>query len=185
VAWTLAIDAAWASLIGALGGVFLTSVFALITAILTRRWRESSRLEEWSHRVYREDVTLRRDAYVQLLSGLKKLGNDVNTRKPWDEREAQHFQTLGREEKIRYAENRVSAWRDEAPEIWDEADFALQQAKLVAGEDLFRTLEAHEDVLDQQLGVAAASRDPQKFGEAVSKELILAMRIDLAAKQLL
>src|SRR5437016_2990531 len=77
-----AISTAWVGVIGALGGVIVTGLIGLVTAVLNHRWQRASAHEERSHTAREAQAALRREAYVRYLAATDALEGFVITRPP-------------------------------------------------------------------------------------------------------
>ena len=64
---------AWFTLAGTLGGVIVTGIIALITAILNHRWQAESRKQELSAERFNQLRTERRQIYVSYFSAEARL----------------------------------------------------------------------------------------------------------------
>jgi hypothetical protein len=131
---TMALSEGWIGLIGALGGVALTGVITLITAILTQRWTLQSARVQQRHDLLAKRAELRRDAYARLLIAAEHVLIAYDAWKPPDP-------SLPALELI------DAQYRDQ-PEPRDEYFAAYNHARLVAGESVAEALAAFDDSVD-------------------------------------
>jgi hypothetical protein len=132
---TLAVAEAWIGVIGALGGVALTGLLGVATAILNNRWSR----EQKRHEFRRHQAELRREAYARALVATQAL---VSALFLWSPPSA-----------------KSSSWelwadfRQTRADIAHEYDASLRHAHLLAGEAVTHALRDYEQLLRKRLGV--------------------------------
>jgi hypothetical protein len=159
-------NSAWIGLVGALGGVALTGIIGLVTAVLNNRWQERAAARARTHSAVEQWDSLRRDAYVRYLVAAQRVGEliDGADRLPSEgETVFQYMRSLG-------------SGSLEATNAYDEA---LRHARLVAGDDVYEAIRRYDDWL-----TGAALRrldgDQSSFGtwDTVEEPLVSAMRAE-------
>jgi hypothetical protein len=163
--------AAWFTLAGALGGVLLTSVVALVTAFLNHRWQSQTtgqqRLEEHIKQLRQE----RREAYAHYWSTWNRFNHELRALRD----EVQKFREL-LDPRAQLAEKAPEvverAWTAEVE--WREAADALL---LIAGHGVVQEALVHIDVTQERLD--AAWRGEWNPGGDAYRGLNQAMRREL------
>ncbi len=118
----VALSTAWVGVIGAIGGVLVTGLIALVTAVLTHGWQESARRNDRSERLQEARAALRREIYGRFLIAASALSDYVSaaptrgaTTTEWEH---------------------LLALRAKDSEVFEEFDAASVQARLIAGPEV-------------------------------------------------
>jgi hypothetical protein len=168
--------ALWFTLVGALGGVLLTGLFALATAIVNHRWQEETvrrQANEERHRQYRQE---RKEAYAEYMLtygtnylNIQRLDREVRKRKKAQQTVEQRDPEL----------NKIIVADDDR---WRAADASAQIVASKAVLDALRPLRlAIRDARQAAWNGEFHANDD--FGNKVSNayvDLLKAMRADLS-----
>jgi hypothetical protein len=156
----------WIGLIGALGGVIATALFALVTATLNHRWQQTSRTEDREHAALKEKAEVRREAYTRYLAAMEVLDTCLDTLESGSGKSAAEYL-----EEMRKAE----------PVAFDEHDRAFVCAQLVASARVYDELEKYATLWGEQLVVALVSGNPRDIDSwrDLRRSLLEAMRADV------
>jgi hypothetical protein len=161
------LDAAWVGVVGALGGVVVTALAGLVTAVLNHRWQTSSRHEDRSDRLREARAQLRRDAYARFLIAVQVMGEKIETRPP--------------ENLSQPLDERLNNFRLANAEQFREFDAAERYVRLLAGPsvigpfDTYWTWIIEQTQLSFEAGSPANSKAFESWGD-FEKPLIEAMR---------
>ncbi len=141
----MAVSTAWIGVIGALGGVIVTGVIGLVTALLNHRWQESERRQSRSERLSETRAELRRDAYVRFLVAAQTMGDHLLIQTP--ESGGDPFEAM---RSMRAAE----------PKIFDEFDASERAMRLLGGERVIEELDRYREWFDNASRTAILSKNP-------------------------
>lgn len=173
----MAVDNAWVGVIGALGGVALTSLVGLGTASLTHRWTSRDRDEDRTYAREEAHRMTRRDAYVDYLVAVDAwttVAYAAFLDSAWQQ---EHASLTGFE--------RILAARRLEPAVFDAYQAAVRRVELLGGDKVTKQLHAYDDkvvanmVKTAKTGEAAAPKDIQERRD-LDDLLIDAMKSDLA-----
>ena len=140
----LAVAEVWIGLIGALGGVALTGLLGVATAVLNNRWSEDQKGQEFRRR----QAELRRDAYARYLVSAQVLGDALLLFTPGS------------------AATSNDVWADfrrSEPSIAREFDASLRHARLLASDEVVSALSAYQRWFEESLGIAFAKWDQARI----------------------
>lgn len=143
----IATNTAWIGVVGALGGVVLTSVIGFITAILNHRWQDASSRDDRSYKWRESKSSLRREAYARFLVAAQILGDEFGTFEP----------AAGGPSD---PEARMLALRARDPGKFVEFDGSERHARLLAGDEVVRALDEHSNWFVGQCLMALSSDEP-------------------------
>jgi hypothetical protein len=141
----LAVSTAWIGVIGALGGVVVTGLIGLVTALLNHRWQEANRRAVRRERVSEGRAELRRGAYVRFLVAAQAMGDFLLTTRPDPGVDV------------------VEAWRSlrvTQPEKFEEFDASERAVRILAGREVVEALDAYRSWFDDETIVAINSENP-------------------------
>jgi acetylglutamate synthase len=141
----IALSQAWIGVVGALGGVAITGIIALITARLNHAWTAESTREARAHDMQSQRGEVRRVAYARLLAASENIK---------DAAESVTLSPSATDE-----EKTASAWYQAHPEALQEMQTADGEARIVAGDEVFDAIDAHVTALDKYLN--ALFSDPE------------------------
>lgn len=162
-----AVSSAWVGVIGALGGVAITGLIGLATAILNHGWTVRSSYDERATDVRLKRADLRRAAYARYVSAYDNVRDAVEAIGLLPEEERRDFD--------------LHSWYQEHPELLRQMQSAEAEARILAGDAVLAKLD-----LFVETGVAYLGGLPVDFSlsdEPVSeakKALLLAMRTEQA-----
>jgi hypothetical protein len=130
----LAIDAAAAGLVGALGGVIVTTLAGIATAVLNQRWRREDRQTERTDRRGEERAALRRTAYARYLTAMDVVIDAVGIQDQVTE------------------ENLAARFKEmvETMPEWREMMVAQNEASVVAGDDVLAAIDDYEEFFGKE-----------------------------------
>jgi hypothetical protein len=164
-----AIDTQWIGLIGALGGVVVTGLIGLATAVLNHRWQRASGREDRTHQAREAKAAIQRQAYARYLAAMEAVDTFLITRPPRPEIPVR---------------DRLRANRQEDPKVFDEYDAAQAIAQLVAGDRVRDALGEFENQWTEACLAAVTADDPLEATSGLEntskKEMIAAMRAEQA-----
>jgi len=145
------VDPAWIGVIGALGGVAITGVIGLLTALLNHGWQEDTRESERLDRIDDSQATLRRDAYTRYLVASDRLTDFLLTQpsQPGPVDLADKAMILAR----------LKAARLGGDEHFVEYNSALLQASILAGETVASLLREFEQWMTLQIATSVMQGD--------------------------
>jgi hypothetical protein len=173
----IALDPAWAGVIGALGGVLLTSLVAIATALLNHSWETDDRRIARSERLAEERVAARRTAYASYIAASDTLIDALmfSHEAAPPELAVEDF-TIAR----------LRGMRAGADEVMDRFISAEAESRLLAGEDVLAAIESHSEWVNKQGAKAVSAPDPAKSKAFHGKDKVLrtlqdAMRSELQA----
>jgi hypothetical protein len=143
----------WIGVAGALGGVALTGIIGLFTAVLNHRWTASSAREARRDqaRVNRADV--RRVAYANYLA--------------LDDRLEDALLTWRAPEQADNAVDYLGRFFDANRALWDDLTTSIQEVSLLAGQSVADTLESYTVAAQEYIGAVASQSF--EFGPASSR----------------
>jgi hypothetical protein len=150
VAVLLAANSAWIGVAGALGGVVITGVIGLVTALLNHRWQGDERKEEHSARLQESRAALRRETYSRFLVASDQLVDLVLTQTPGESVD------LTDNEEMR---TRIRKLRLEGDAHFIQYNTALLEGQLIAGEKVAVALTAFEEWMTLQVVIGLSNRD--------------------------
>jgi hypothetical protein len=160
----------WVGVIGALGGVLVTGIVGIATAILNHRLQRASNREDRAHQAQEANLTLRREAYAHYLTALEAIDNFLVTRPPRS--------TSDWKEQLRTTHK-------ENPAVFDAYYAALAGAQLVAGDRVAHALDRYKGEWDKTLASILTSSDPLEVEvdteTEVKEEMLTAMRAEQGA----
>lgn len=119
----------WIGVIGALGGVLITSLIGLVTAVLNHRWQRESSRGERSDRLQEKRAETIGEAYARYFAAVAALETHLTSRRFPEEATSP----------VEVRE-RLSTVRDEAPERFDAWESARALARLAAGDSVLGAL---------------------------------------------
>jgi hypothetical protein len=170
-----AISSAWIGVVGALGGVAITSVIGLVTAWLSRRWTSDDRKRDQDA----ARTAARRTAYARYLSAAEALYNSM-AGYLYDPDWLSRFPRPHGDDEMALVRLAV-ALRNAEPTRWDEFNTASYEAKLVAASAVLSAIDAFEERQYVMFNAMMVSEKPD--ADAVDfagpvKVLINVMRIE-------
>ena len=130
---------AWIGVIAALGGVALTGLIALVTAILNHRWTATEAREARHHELDAQRAEIRRVAYARLLASWRSFSEAVGAAKTTD---PARFEV---EDTSELMDELVAEFYGAHAELMRGYQSAEAEASLVAGDEVFNALRAHEE----------------------------------------
>jgi hypothetical protein len=140
------VDPAWIGVIGALGGVLVTGLIGLVTAVLNHRWQRDARGEERTDHVSETRAGLRRDAYTRFLVSTDALTDFLIT------------QPIREDDGADFAE-RLRTLRQSSKQEFDEFDGSYVQVKLLCGPEVEAALTTFHNWYIQQCATAIRESD--------------------------
>ena len=164
----MGLSEAWVGAIAALGGVAITGLIALGTAILTHRWTAEATREAWATKARAKHGEIRRAAYARFLAAADNI------------RDAAEFAVD--DESVEH--EAAYSWYRANPQLLREAQTASGEARIVASDDVFEAINGYEDALSAYLGDlfeknSESADDTDSL--AAEEALVLAMRREQAA----
>lgn len=162
-----AISNTWIGVVGALGGVALTGLIALVTAVLNHRWQAETQRQERQSEGRAALAGLRRAAYTRYLTASK---------------EAVAYAVTRPKDLTASAEERLRRLRLEDPRPIAESDAAELEARLVAGDRVTKAIDVYDAQLAATIAAVTASIDDEiGFGPLSDDQraLVEAMRTEV------
>jgi hypothetical protein len=123
-------SSAWIGVIGALGGVAITALVGLVTAILNHRWSLRASYEDRETDLRLKRAELRRTAYARFLSAHDHLRDALEADAETQSSDAQPNWSF-------------DSWFAKEPELLRELQIADNEALLVAGSAVVSSLQAY------------------------------------------
>jgi hypothetical protein len=142
-------SSAWIGVVGALGGVVITSVVGLATAAVNHGWQEDTRRWERADRLHENRAELRRDAYTSFLIATDAVADLVLTQPVADAKEV---------DEPDYLNKRLRTLRTNGTHL-EEFDAALIHVKLLAGEDVIVALTSFHEWFVRESAAALRQSD--------------------------
>jgi hypothetical protein len=169
------VDPAWIGVIGALGGVLVTGLIGLVTAVLNHQWQRESRNEERRDNVNDARAALRREAYTRFLVSTDVMTDFLLTQPARSEQASTSDIT-----------ERLRAIRLNGKKEFDEFDSSYIQVKLLCGKGVEEALIPFHDWFVDQFGAAVRQsnvlRSTAFDGMETEREpLIEAMKVEQEA----
>lgn len=156
---------AWIGVIGALGGVVVTGLIGLATAVLNHRWTRVSAQDARRYELRDKRAELRREAYTRYLRAVTVVVEEVATWEPPD-RSLSVMELL-------------DMFRRAKPECVIEYDASQYQARLLASEPVLRAIDTYHDWFTGRvpsLGAHAWQQPPAEepnWAESSAQEAVL------------
>lgn len=158
---------AWIGVVGALGGVILTGLLGLATAVLNHRWTAQAARSQRRYDVALKRAETRRVAYARFLGATDNVRDAAETAEP-------PVDTSDR--------GKLAVWYRTEPDLFREMQVADSEAKIVASDAVFSAMEAFEEALANFLNAVFDDPDNADSGLVweTHGELLAAMRAEQA-----
>ncbi len=176
----MSLSQAWAGVVGALGGVAITGLIALVTAVVNHRWTAEATREARAHEVRANRGEVRRTAYARLLAATDNM-RDALLATSENLREAR---ASGAPSDAAAAEQETPyAWYHTNPEVLREYQTADGEARIVAGDDVFHAIDFHGAELQAYLSALFETPESADITNtaAAQEAMVQAMRQEQAS----
>jgi hypothetical protein len=170
-------NSAWIGLVGALGGILVTSLFGLVLAVLKHRWEAETHKQQRSHRLSESRAESRRTAYMRYLVATDEIAEYVLMQPAHED---------GTPSTLDEVRERIRELRAGGDSHFSSYDAAFIEAQLLAGGEVVEALDAFDSWMSEQIVIALTTGSDASEGALVEVEqkrrpLLETMRAEQAA----